>query len=182
MTMLQLDIPMEHERRFLVFSDDWRGMAICRLIRQGYLLARGRLTVRVRCIDERGELTLKRPHGGISRIELEYEIPYAHAEYLLYHACRHPPVEKRRHRVVHAGLSWDVDEFLGNNLGLVVAEAELASPDQHLSLPSWLGPEITADRRFSNSRLYRRPFAAWPAETVHLLQVAKRHWLADREV
>jgi CYTH domain-containing protein len=95
------------------------------------------------------------------RREYEYEIPFDHAEEMLADLCRTPLIEKTRHRVEHAGRFWQVDEFFGDNQGLVLAEIELADPDEPLERPSWLGDEVTGDPRYRNSFLARHPFRTW---------------------
>ncbi len=152
---------VEIERKFLVHSDDWRGGATPVLCRQGYLPSREGLTMRVRVMGDQGFLTIKGKARGISRAEYEYAIPLADAEELLDQFCTGAIVEKHRSTVHHAGQRWEVDEFLGLNKGLVVAEIELASPDQPLDLPSWVGKEVSDDPRYRNASLARRPYSTW---------------------
>ncbi len=157
-------IPIECERRFLVTSDAWRCDACAaHRIRQGYITSTDGVTVRVRRIGERGFLTIKTPHHGISRAELEYEIPCDHAEFLIATACNRQMVEKMRHDVSIDGMAWTVDEFDGLNQGLVLAEIELDHADRPLLLPAWIGPEVTGSSQFHNSYLSRHPFTSWKA-------------------
>lgn len=159
-----MTIPIECERRFLVTSDAWRRSSLAaQRIRQGYITSTDGVTVRVRCIGERGFLTIKTPHQGISRAELEYEIPRDHAEFLIASACHRQMVEKVRHDVSVDGLAWTVDEFGGLNQGLVLAEIELDHAERPLRLPAWIGPEVTASTQFHNSYLSRHPFTLWKA-------------------
>ena len=159
-------MPNEIERKYLVNGDAWRGQIVETLsIRQGYLISDTVRTVRVRATGERGYLTIKaKPTPGtgpISRAEFEYAIPRADADALLDTLCALPLIEKLRHLVPHAGLTWEVDEFAGANAGLIVAEIELASADQIVALPDWIGREVSADPRYFNSALAKRPYAQW---------------------
>ncbi len=128
---------------------------------QGYLSIDPDRTVRVRTAGERGYLTIKGRTVGASRAEFEYEIPLADALELLETLCERPLVEKRRHRVLHAGRTWEVDVFDGANAGLVVAEIELDDEDERIELPPWVGAEVTDDPRYLNVNLARRPFRTW---------------------
>lgn len=157
-----MSLPVEIERKFLVCSDAWQALVESRRrIRQGYLSQPGGTTVRVRRKEDTATLTIKGPADGLSRVELEYPIPVDHAEYLLTEVCDRPPVEKLRHRIWAQDTLWVVDVFLGANEGLITAEVELLHAEQRVSLPRWLGREITADPRFHNSSLYREPFSEW---------------------
>jgi CYTH domain-containing protein len=111
----------------------------------------------------RAFLTVKGLTRGASRAEFEYEIPLADGEAMLA-LCDGPLVEKVRRVVAHAGHSWEIDEFMGENRGLVVAEIELASADEEFSRPSWLGEEVTSDPRYFNSNLAKAPYSSWRAE------------------
>lgn len=148
-------MPVEIERKFLVTNDEWRGTEPGQRYRQGYLCRNG-VTVRVRCSASRGFLTIKDGSKGPVRSEFEYEIPLNEAEELLK-LCHHPLIEKVRHEISHAGMVWHVDEFAGENAGLVLAEIELCHPDQTVMLPAWVGKEVTSDERYRNSRLADAP-------------------------
>jgi len=150
----------EIERKFLVSGDGWRTEAPL-LIRQAYLSVDPARSVRVRLVGDRALLTIKGLSKGASRDEFEYAIPVTDAAYLLEHLCLRPRIEKYRHRQVFAGMLWEVDEFLGDNAGLVLAEVELDSEDQPFERPPWLGREVTGDARFFNSSLALRPWRAW---------------------
>lgn len=145
----------EIERKFLVTGEGWRALAMGpgQRLRQGYLHA-GTPVVRVRLAGEAGFLTIKGP-GLLSRAEYEYPIPAAEAAELLRSLCPPPVIEKTRTRVRHDGLVWEVDEFAGQLAGLVLAEVELASPDQPFARPDWLGREVTEDARYQNAALSR---------------------------
>ena len=153
-------MPTEIERKFLVASGAWRQPTFLR-ISQGYLNRARDRTVRVRIAGERAYLTIKGAMHGIARPEFEYEIPLADAEQLL-RLCDGPIIEKHRHRVVHAGKTWEVDEFFGDNAGLIVAELELEREDEPFEAPAWLGVEVTHDARYLNSNLSVRPYKTWP--------------------
>lgn len=152
----------EIERKFLVISDRWKPPAQGVLYRQGYIPTTDNRTVRVRIAGDQGYLTLKGPVVNLVRLEFEYPIPLADAEVLLAQLCNPPLVEKRRYRISIEPLVWEVDQFLGANQGLVLAEVELTHPDQPVSLPDWIGKEVTEDRRYFNSYLAQHPFQTWP--------------------
>jgi CYTH domain-containing protein len=121
--------------------------------------------VRVRIEGGRAVLTIKGKTTGASRGEWEYDIPVADATELLDGLCEQPQVEKIRHRIEHAGHTWEVDEFLGLNAGLVVAEIELGAEDEAFEKPDWIGVEVTGDKRYYNSSLIRQPYSQWPDKT-----------------
>ncbi len=150
---------LEVERKFLVTGDQWR-RAEGVVLRQGYLCTRPESTVRVRVEGGKATLAVKGINRGAARTEFEYEIPPEDAGELL-RLCEQPLVEKVRRRVEHDGLVWEVDEFLGDNRGLVVAEVELDREDRPLTKPSWVGEEVTHDPRFYNANLVANPFAKW---------------------
>ena len=150
---------IEIERKFLVTGDQWR-QASAIYFCQGYLNRSKERTVRIRVAGEYGFLTIKGVSKGASRSEFEYEIPVADAEQLLG-LCDGPLIEKYRRKIVHEGMVWEVDEFLGENSGLVVAEIELESEDQLLLKPEWLGEEVTQDTRYFNSNLSTHPYTRW---------------------
>ena len=154
-------MPLEIERKFLLRNDGWRGAWALERFSQGYLTPSDTTTVRVRRIGARAFLTIKSAAHGAVRHEYEYEIPLDHAEEMLADLCRAPQVEKIRHHVEHAGRLWHVDEFVGANRGLVLAEIELAHPGEPIDRPSWLGDEVTGDPRYRNSFLARHPFGTW---------------------
>ncbi|MGZ8513847.1 MAG: CYTH domain-containing protein [Candidatus Limnocylindrales bacterium] len=151
---------IEIERKFLVRDrsviDGLTGIAY----RQGYLSLDPARTVRVRRAGDHGYLTIKGRSTGPSRAEFEYEIPIDDVESLLA-LCEGPLIEKTRHRIGHAGRTWEVDVFHGANDGLVVAEVELASIDAPVHVPDWVGEEVTSDARYFNASLVRRPYGTW---------------------
>ena len=152
----------EIERKFLVQGKPWRDGAGTRVI-QGYLNRDKHRTVRVRLKGDEAFITIKSVTQGATRAEFEYDIPLSDAEQLLK-LCDGPIVEKNRYVIEHEGATWEVDEFLGDNAGLVVAEIELKSEDQSFSRPSWLGKEVTDDRRYYNSNLATQPYRQWRGE------------------
>lgn len=151
----------EIERKFLVRNDSWRAGPAGVLCRQGYLSLGGPCTVRVRLLGDAGYLTIKGPPAGLARAEYEYPIPAADAAEMLERFCTSLQVEKRRHVREHGGHTWEIDEFLGANQGLVLAEVELERPDEPVSLPEWAGREVTGDPRYLNSSLARCPYSRW---------------------
>ncbi|MFM7427551.1 MAG: CYTH domain-containing protein [Elainella sp.] len=151
----------EIERKFLVRGDDWRQLGAGLLYRQGYLTSGEGCTVRVRVAGERGYLTIKSATTGISRAEYEYAIPMAEAMELLDTLCQRPLIEKTRYRIPWRTVVWEVDEFAGENQGLIVAEVELTHPDQPLEVPDWIGEEVSGDPRYFNSNLVKNPFRNW---------------------
>jgi len=151
----------EIERKFLVRSDAWRRAATGTVFRQGYLSTVKERTVRVRVAGDRGLLTIKGITVGATRTEFEYPIPAADAEQMLDELCEQPVIEKSRYLVEHDGLTWEVDEFAGVNAGLIVAEVELATADQEIDLPDWVGEEVTDDARYYNANLIAKPYSEW---------------------
>jgi len=151
---------VEIERKFLVRRDLWPGTPAPTLFRQGYLARGTAATARVRRAGDRGFLTIKGRPTGLVRPEFEYEIPAQDADELLT-LCHGPLIEKRRHLVEHEGHTWEVDDFLGANAGLLVAEIELDSPDEAFARPPWVGDEVTDDLRYLNSNLVEHPFSEW---------------------
>ena len=152
-------MPLEIERKFLVSGHAWRS-ADAVLYRQGYLNRDKQRTVRVRIAGDRAFLTIKGVSSGATRVEFEYEIPVSEAAQLLT-LCDGPLIEKTRHRVTVGGHVWEVDEFHGDNDGLVVAEIELGSEDEAFARPEWVSVEVTEDARYYNSNLAVRPFRTW---------------------
>jgi len=158
---------VEIERKFLVASDDWRSQAqrSQRLV-QGYLTAQqsggGACSVRVRIGGDRAWLTIKSAIAGIERREYEYAIPPADAERMIAEFCP-VVVEKIRHHVPAGRAMFEVDEFLGDNAGLVVAEVELRSPTDEFPRPPWLGLEVSDRPRYYNVHLLQHPYSRWNA-------------------
>ncbi|MEL6471770.1 MAG: CYTH domain-containing protein [Cyanobacteria bacterium J06623_4] len=160
-------MPQEIERKFLVATDDWRDALVERNLTgqfycQGYIATvhPGR-SVRLRIVGEQGYLTIKGPPDGLSRAEFEYAIPVEEAREMLETLCDRPFIEKIRYRLPVDNLVWEIDEFQGDNTGLVIAEVELTSADQTVNLPDWVGEEVSGDMRYYNSSLVKRPYCQW---------------------
>jgi adenylate cyclase len=154
-------MPREIERKFLLKNDAWRALAHRRQrMSQGYLASGGRLSVRVRLAGDEAWLNIKA--GGLvaSRQEYEYPIPVDEARELLALA-QGQLIDKTRHFVEHGGKKWEVDEFHGDNSGLVVAELELDSEGQEFPRPPWIGLEVTHLTRYYNVCLVSHPYSAW---------------------
>jgi len=151
----------EIEKKFLVKGDSWRENSTGVLFRQGYLSTIKERTVRVRTIDSKGFLTIKGITVGATRAEYEYEISVSDANEMLDSLCEKPIIEKNRTKIEYKGLIWEIDEFFGENEGLIFAEVELDSEDQDIALPEWIGEEVTGDHRYFNSNLIRNPFKNW---------------------
>lgn len=160
-------MPIEIERKFLVVGEAWRAHVVERKrIRQAYFTRQGKASIRVRIVDEtEASLTIKSRGARISRLEFQYAVPVSEAVTLLELRDGHV-VEKVRHLVRHDGLTWEVDVFSGDNAGLAIAEIELDNEAQSFSRPAWLGPEVTHDERFANSRLARLPFSTFADDAV----------------
>ena len=152
---------IEIERKFLLTGSQWKELAPGTPYRQGYLNSTKERTVRVRTIADKGFLTIKGVSVGATRVEYEYEIPHKDADALLNELCEKPLIEKNRYKIAHHGFTWEVDEFFGENDGLVVAEIELESEDQSFDKPEWVGEEVTGDPRYYNSSLIKEPYAQW---------------------
>jgi adenylate cyclase len=151
----------EIERKFRVSGEAWRTMAQATHYRPGYLSSVKERTVRVRRAGDEGALTIKGLSIGATRKEYEYEISPADADEMIDRLCEQPIVEKNRYRIPVGDVTWEVDEFLGINEGLVVAEVELQSENQSFDKPDWIGEEITGDPRYFNANLVARPFLTW---------------------
>ncbi len=153
----------EIERKFLVVGDSWRDAADGgRLCEQGYISSDSEhATVRVRVLGSKGFLTLKGPTKGISRSEMEYEIPVKEADYMLRNFCGDRVISKTRYLLELNGLRWEIDEFSGENQGLIIAEIELETEDQLFEKPDWLGEEVSFDPRYFNAALAQNPSSNW---------------------
>jgi adenylate cyclase len=154
-------VGVEIERKFLLAGDGWRALGAPVLLRQGYLSSDPGRVVRVRVEGDHACMTIKGKSVGATRGEWEYPIPLADANELLERLCEQPIVEKYRRRIEFAGNTWEVDEFLGANQGLVVAEIELDAEDQRFDKPDWIGADVTDDPRYYNSNLACHPFSSW---------------------
>jgi CYTH domain-containing protein len=155
---------LEIERKFLVKrgADFKRQAHSSSHIKQGYIASGHGCTVRVRTRDDHAYLTIKGPSldGGLSRYEFEKEITLEEAEHL-FHLCEPGIIDKRRYLVTAGQHTFEVDEFYGDNEGLVMAEVELSSPNEPFETPDFIGNEVTGDRRFYNSHLRLNPYKLW---------------------
>ena len=159
----------EIERKYLVKQTKWRshkqlcqrqfpdlGQKYC----QGYIPTVNNTTVRVRVVGDRGYLTIKSKVIGHTRAEYEYEIPVAEAQEMLDNLCVKPLIEKFRYRIPSDRLIWEVDEFIGENEGLIIAEVELEHEDQQIELPDWIEKQVN-DKKYFNSYLVKHPYSQW---------------------
>lgn len=152
----------EIERKFLV-GPDWKEQVKGiepEMIKQGYLCSEPERNVRVRTKGAGAFLTIKGKTEGFSRKEFEYAIPLQEAEELLG-MCPSPLIEKQRFTLTIDGQQWEIDEFFGDNKGLLIAEAELESEEQALSIPDWIQQEVTHDKRYYNAQLAQNPYSQW---------------------
>jgi CYTH domain-containing protein len=153
----------EIERKFLVKDDSYKALAYhSSRIAQGYICSMRGRTVRVRIRDDKGYLTIKGPSdaSGLGRYEWEKEIPVSEAADLL-RLCEPGIIDKTRYIIEADGHTFEVDEFHGDNEGLILAEIELSSEDEAFTKPSWLGKEVTGDARYYNSMLMKHPYKNW---------------------
>ena len=153
---------LEIERKFRVRGDGWKRHVVrARHIHQAYLTKNDRISMRVRIDgEEAATLTIKTARSGIERHEYEYAIPVADAKELMEQRDG-AIISKVRHIVRNGGFNWEVDVFDGANSGLVIAEIELDRSDRIIELPSWVGEEVTDDRRFYNADLAKHPYSTW---------------------
>jgi CYTH domain-containing protein len=152
---------IEIERKFLVKSDEWKSLGEKKFYQQGYLLIDKAKTIRVRIINENAFLTIKGASTGFSRSEFEYEIPVEDAIIMLITLCEKPIIEKYRTKIKIDEIVWEVDEFVNENQGLIVAEVELQNENQKIHLPDWIGEEVTGNHIYNNSYLVKHPFSKW---------------------
>lgn len=158
---------IEIEKKFLLKNDAWRSQ-VSRSVRmsQGYLNEGMERSIRVRIAGDQAHLNIKaliKGAGttGVHRLEYEYEIPLADAEQILDEVAQKPIVEKTRHYVEADGFTWEIDEFAGENAGLIVAEIELLDEHANFPIPDWLGEEVSSDLRYYNTSLQKHPYGRW---------------------
>lgn len=153
---------IEIERKFLVQGDDWRKQAhAAHHITQGYLNTQPHCSVRIRTCADQAWLNIKSTTIGCRRLEFEYEIPLQDALEMLAALQQGPLIVKTRHLLRHGEHLWEIDEFQGDNSGLIVAEIELTNPEEVFLKPAWLGKEVTDDIRYYNTQLSQHPFKVW---------------------
>lgn len=160
---------IEIERKYLVNHAKWQshkeylqsqstdfGKKYC----QGYIPTDNQTTVRLRTVGKQGYLTIKSKVVGHTRTEFEYPIPFQDAQEMLDNLCLKPLIEKFRYKINIDDLTWEVDEFLGENQGLIIAEVELESENQTINIPHWIGQEVN-DKKYFNSYLVKHPYSQW---------------------
>ncbi|NMA64866.1 MAG: CYTH domain-containing protein [Clostridiaceae bacterium] len=151
---------LEIERKFLVINSDYKKEAVKSFYSQGYLSDDPDRVVRIRICENSSFLTIKSKQNDLVRYEFEYPIPLSDAEILLS-LCKKPIIRKYRYTLTFKGLIWQVDEFLDENQGLVIAEVELKDSNQTFEKPPWVGKEVTSYPRYFNSNLIRFPYNMW---------------------
>ncbi|MFI3123545.1 MAG: CYTH domain-containing protein [Methylococcales bacterium] len=153
---------LEIEHKFLLANDSWReNVSHSVIYKQGYLSSQATSSIRVRISDKQAWLNIKSATIGTQRSEYEYEIPLSDANEILDNLCLKPVIEKTRHFVKHENHLWEIDEFDGENVGLIVAEIELKAENETFAKPDWIGSEVTQDMRYYNNNLAKNPYSAW---------------------
>ncbi len=153
---------LEIEHKFLLATAQWREQVSHSVMyKQGYLSAQPTSSIRVRISDNHAWLNIKSATIGTQRQEFEYDIPLSDAQEMLETLCARPIIEKTRHFVTVDQHIWEIDEFFGDNAGLIVAEIELNALDEAFTKPDWLGAEVTHDLRYYNNNLAREPYKNW---------------------
>ena len=152
----------EIERKFLVIADSWRDDVEKEInIVQGYLANTERGSVRIRLSGDKANLNIKSMTLGVSRSEFDYPIPVDEAQTMLDNLCMRPLIEKVRHLVRYGEHLWEIDEFSGENKGLIVAEIELKAVDEQFNPPPWLGKEVSNEVKYYNVCLIENPYSKW---------------------
>ena len=153
---------LEIEHKFLMANDTWRQQIQQSVYyKQGYLNHSPTSSIRVRISDQQAWLNIKSATIGNHRQEFEYEIPLSDAQQILDALCHKPLIEKIRHFIFIDQHTWEIDEFLGDNAGLIVAEIELSELQESFAKPAWLGREVTEDLRYYNNNLCKNPYKNW---------------------
>ena len=153
---------LEIERKFLLRDDSWRAQVqLSEPMRQGYLSRDEHSAIRVRITGEQAHINVKHSLDGIHRLEYEYDIPLDDADEMLDKVAQRPLIEKTRHEIKIGAHTWEIDEFFGDNAGLIVAEIELGDADEAFERPPWLGEEVSQDTRYFNSNLAVHPYKRW---------------------
>ena len=153
---------IEIEHKFLLLNDDWRKLVIKSVIfKQGYLNSLPTSSIRVRVSNNTAWLNIKSATIGNQRNEYEYEIPLNDANEIIELLCCKPVIEKTRHYIIFENHTWEIDEFHGENQGLIVAEIELETIDTKFIRPAWIGDEVTQDLRYYNNNLAHTPYCKW---------------------
>ncbi len=153
---------IEIEHKFLLANDSWRALVThSENYQQGYLSSNSLTSIRVRLAADKAWLNLKSATIGTQRDEYEYPIPITDASEIITNLCQPPLIEKTRHFVNIQQHIWEIDEFWGENAGLIVAEIELSHVNEKFLQPSWLGLEVTGDIRYYNNQLCQQPYTTW---------------------
>lgn len=153
---------VEIERKFTLKNDNWRkDVQRSQRYVQGYLAGNDRSSIRVRIAGDKANLNIKSATLGIFRQEYEYDIPLSDAEEMIETLCEKPVIDKIRHFVSFAGKTWEIDEFSGENQGLIVAEVELYSENEQITLPEWVDEDVSHDTRYYNVCLVKNPYKNW---------------------
>ena len=157
---------IEIEHKFLLQDESWRDQIQSQCeYRQGYLISGGKSSVRVRVAGEKAYLNIKSRTLGTSRSEYEYAIPLDDAEQILAGLIEGPLIEKTRYLVPHEGNIWEIDQFHGDNVGLIVAEIELQAEGEVFVRPPWIGEEVSDDERYYNAALVKNPYKNWAQQS-----------------
>ena len=151
----------EIERKFLVINEEYKNLGKYQNCIQGYIHLEKTPSIRIRTINQQSFITIKNDLNGITRLEYEYEIPNQDAKELLSEFCIENIIEKRRYFIHYKTTLWEVDEFLGQNKGLVVAEVELNDENQPYDKPDWIGKEVSTDKKYYNYNLVQYPYKKW---------------------
>ncbi len=153
---------IEIEHKFLLANNNWREYITHSVkYRQGYLSSQTTSSIRVRISNDNAWINIKSANIGTHRHEYEYEIPLEDANEIINDLCKKPIIEKTRHFVIDDGNTWEIDEFSGDNKGLIVAEIELSEIGKNFSKPNWIGDEVTYDLRYYNNNLATYPYSEW---------------------
>jgi len=157
-----MKLAIEIERKFTIKNESWRKqVSKSQRYIQGYLAGNERTSVRIRVAGESANINIKSATLGIFRQEYEYPIPLQDAEKMLADLCEKPVIDKVRHFVNYANKVWEIDEFNGENEGLIVAEIELNNIDEQFELPDWADKDVSDDKRYYNVSLVKHPFKDW---------------------
>ncbi len=152
----------EIEHKFLLANNEWKKNIQQSLeYKQGYMISDHKRSVRIRISNNKAWLNIKSATIGNFRKEYEYEIPLEDGQEILNTLCEKPIIEKTRHLVTHKQHTWEIDVFKGDNAGLIIAEVELQSIDEPFSKPSWVGREVTEERKYYNNALCKNPYNNW---------------------
>ena len=153
----------EIERKYILKNASWKQEVILSKTqyKQGYISSKNGKVVRVRLTDSYAKLTVKGPTSGISRDEFEYDIPLADAKIMLDTLVEGSIIVKTRYVVLYGGKKWEIDVFAGDNKGLVTAEIELKSEKEKYKIPTWIGADVSDERKYSNSNLVKNPYKHW---------------------